>query len=306
MLIFAACVWSGCLLLEAQATPVIHLLFTGDVQGSFEPCGCAGGPTGGLARWAGYARSLIETESGAVVHVDAGNYFAPAGAEADRINRLMLESLQRLPVAVLNLGADDAYWWKTWNGEFPDSTQVVAANLVPRRSGLPTPKPYAVVEQAIPGQPGMTFRIGFIGLVDPLLVKPISGFQGTDPVVAVDRVKKELQGKVDWIVVLVDTIRPGLNPPPQSLLGRLLSAHPDIDLVITTEKRFVKYEPVYVGRTLLLSSIERGRFLGDLKISFDEEGKPAAVDVSFVEMKVGIPEEPELLREQRILHELLQ
>ncbi|GAB4252878.1 MAG: hypothetical protein Kow00109_28560 [Acidobacteriota bacterium] len=283
---------------------MLHLLFTGDVQGSFEPCGCAGGPTGGLARRAGYARSL-EGERSGVIHIDAGNYLAPPGPDADRVNRLMIRSLEMLPIAAMNLGADDTYWWRKLAPELRARTQLVAANLEPRRDDVPAPGKYTVQEFPIPGREGKAFRIAFVGLVDPVLVKPISGFRGQDPTAALRAVLPELRGKTDWIVVLLDTVRRGGVPPEGSLIRRLVEAAPEIDVLITTEKRFVKYEPVEIGKTLILSSIERGRFLGDLQLFFDEAGRLVDRKVEFVEMKIGVPEDPALLEEQRILHELL-
>lgn len=292
--------------LPAAASPsVIHLLFSGDVQGSFEPCGCAGGPTGGLARRAGYARSL-QGERSAVVHVDAGNYLAPPGPDADRVNRLMLRSLELLPVAAMNLGADDTYWWRKLAPELNARTRVVVANLDPRRRDVPIPRKFTVHEVPIPGQPGRLFRIAFVGLVDPVLVKPISGFRGRDPVAALRTLLPELRGKADWVVVFLDTVRSGSVPPEGSLIRRLVESCPEVDVLITTEKRFVRYDPVELGKTLLISSIERGRFLGDLQLYFDEAGRLTGRKVEFVEMKEGVPEDPTLLEEQRILHELLR
>lgn len=275
------------------------LYFTGDVQGNFEPCGCAGGPTGGLARRLGYVQSVIGAGSRAHLHIDTGNYFADPGPEAEAVNALMLDSLRRLPMAVLNLGINDLHWWPELSRQSVP-TKVISTNLVPRRPGLPAPQRFAVVETVVAGLPGPV-RIGFLGLADPLRVKPNSGFRGLDPLQAVAEVKEEVLKQADFLVVLWDTIRPQGSLPPDWIVSRLAEQHPEVRLILTTEPRFVMYEPLQLGRATVVSSVERGRFLGEARLTFDPKGKLDQIQVQFVEMKNGVPEDPALLELQHRL-----
>ncbi len=275
------------------------LHFTGDVQGNFEPCGCAGGPTGGLARRLGYVKSVTGAPSLPHLQIDTGNYFADPGPESEAVNALMLDSLRRLPMAVLNLGINDLHWWPELSRQ-PLPTKVISTNLVPRRPGVPAPQRFAVVETAVAGLP-RPVRIGFLGLADPYRVKPNSGFRGVDPFQAVAEVKDKILKEADFLVVLWDTIRPQGSLPPDWIVARLAKEHPEVRLIITTEPRFVIYEPLQLGQSTVVSSVERGRFLGEARLTFDPKGRLDKIAVQFVEMKEGIPEDPALLELQHRL-----
>jgi hypothetical protein len=284
----------------------VHLFFTGDVRGSFEPCGCPGGPTGGLARRVGYAGHLAEVEGGSQLHIDAGNYFEMPGPHAAAINRLMIDSLSRIPISVLNLGIEDLFWWPDLAEARVPHTRIISTNLVPRRDSLPTPAPYAVITVPIGGQAGgKALRIGFLGLVDPARVKPNSGFRALDPVEAVRRVKEEVVEQSDVLIVLWDTIRPQGEIPADSPIRRLAEENDEIRVMITTEQRFFLYDPVRINRALLLSSVERGRYLGELILELGSEGELVALEARFEEMGEGVREDPRLLAEQeRLLAQL--
>lgn len=280
------------------------LHFTGDVQGSFEPCGCAGGPTGGLARRLGYVQSVTDGGSRPHLQIDTGNYFADPGPESEAVNSLMLDSLRRLPMAVLNLGINDLHWWPDLSRQ-PVPTKVISTNLVPRRPGVPAPQRFAVEETTVVGLP-RPVRIGFLGLADPYRVKPNSGFRGLDPLQAVAEIKGEILKEADFLVVLWDTIRPQGSLPADWIVARLAEQHPEVRLIITTEPRFVIYEPLQLGRATVVSSVERGRFLGEARLTFGPKGELDRITVQFVEMKDGVPEDPALLELQHRLSSRLR
>lgn len=282
----------------ADSAEVI-LFFTGDVQANFEPCGCAGGPTGGLARRVGYANSVLRSTATPQLHVDAGNYFADPGPNADAINHLMLNSLDRIPLAVLNLGVQDLHMWPKL-AQRQGKSQIISTNLVPRRSDLQAPRRYAIVEIPVPGL-GRPVRVGFMGLADPQRVKPNSGFRAQEPLQAVAEIKAEVIRQADLLVVLWDTLRPQHNLPEDWIVSRLAREHPEVSMIITTEPRFVQYEPLVVDHTTIVSTVERGRYLGQATWSLDGNGRLQKTAVEFIEMKDGVPEEPGLLEAQRLL-----
>jgi len=282
----------------------INIFFTGDVQGNFEPCGCAGGPTGGIARRVGFCDQYSKENSGFAIHIDAGNYFASPGPDSTRINNYLKKSLQEIPLRVMNLGADDLYWWKELS-QLPEvDTKFISTNLVPRRSNLAAPDRFAIIE--IPADKLGTekpIRIGFVGLVDPGLVKPNSGFRGIDPLKSFRDIKSELVAKTDFIVVLWDLIRPQ-NSLKGSIIGELVNEHKEIYTVITTEKRFILYDPVQINSAVVLSGIERGRYLGLLSFGLDSNGEVTTVSPEFFEMHDQVPEDGYLAGLERKISKL--
>ncbi len=279
----------------------VRILFSGEVQGGFEPCGCAGGPTGGLSRRLGYRDAVRKDWSGPLYEIDAGNYLAAPGPNGEAINQLMLKSLGRIPISVLNLGVGDLYWWPVLSKLDQKQTRIISTNLVPARPGEPTPERFAVLDIPLTGGPKPSLRLAFLGLVDPSRVKPNSGFRALDPLEAVQQVKPEVLKQADALVVLWDLIRPLGTIPLNSPIHQLAAANPEICLIITTERRDILYDPQKVGNATLLSGIERGRYMGDLRLEVDEEGHVSVVDPKFVELKNGSPEDPEMLEEQESL-----
>jgi 2',3'-cyclic-nucleotide 2'-phosphodiesterase (5'-nucleotidase family) len=170
---------------------------------------------------------------------------------------------------------------------------------LPKKAGVKAPDRYAIVE--IPADEigsERPVRIGFVGFVDPRLVKPNSGFRAADPLKSFREIDSELTGKTDFIVVLWDLVRPrgDLKGTDIELLAK---ENEKIYCIITTEKRFVIYDPVQLDSAVILSSIERGRYIGLLSLGLDGSGQVESVRPDFFEMNDQVPEDAYLLSRQR-------
>ncbi len=277
----------------------VTILFTGLVEGTFGTCGCKVGPNGGLARRAGYSTGLRNKPGLAIIQVDLGNYFKPLGPESEAINQFMDRGLDELPIDVLNLAPGDLFRWKSMFGAGGTRTQVVSSNLVPTDPSTAPPKRHAILTIPAAGL-GIRhdLRVAFLGLSDPRKVKPNSGFKGVDPEEAVSQVKREITGKYDFIVVLADIAR-NLGPiSHDSALYRIARDNPDVYAVLSTEKRYMLHKPEQVNNAILLSSVERGRYLGQLTLSLTEDGAVDAVEPKFIDLSEDVPADPVLLRSQ--------
>jgi 2',3'-cyclic-nucleotide 2'-phosphodiesterase (5'-nucleotidase family) len=228
-----------------------------------------------------------------VVQVDLGNYFKPLGPGSKEINELMTESLGDLQV--LNLAPEDLFLWNELAARQASlASHIISTNLTPRDANTPTPKRYAVVEIA-GNRIGLprNLRIGFLGLSDPRQVKPNSGFTASEPAEAVAAVKAEVMQKADFLVVLADLPRPSAI--------RLPLAHPEILAVLVTEKVFQLPPPEQANNAVIMSSVERGRWLAQLDLELDEQGRVAVVRPNWIELKKGVSEDPSWLRREREL-----
>src|SRR6185436_6610036 len=101
------------LLLLSAATvhaETIALVYSSNVQGETERCGCAVDPLGGLARRAAEVKR-IRGQTDGVIAVDAGDLFvAPgkkAGRDAEQRGKLIAEAYTRLGVAAFTPGEAD-------------------------------------------------------------------------------------------------------------------------------------------------------------------------------------------------------
>jgi 2',3'-cyclic-nucleotide 2'-phosphodiesterase (5'-nucleotidase family) len=269
----------------------VTIFFTGFVRGNYGPCGCSAGPTGGVSRRVGYANEFEKKKPGFTVHVDAGNYLQPPGPRSDLINRLMLDSFAEVPLSVLNLGIEDLYWWPNLSKAGSDETRIISTNLISEDPELSQPSKYAIVEVS-PESTSLqrSIKIGFLGLADPARLKPNSKFRAIDPFVAISEIKEEVMRKADFLVVLADLPRKSREIPEDSIFRKLAEAHSEIAAILVTERRYRLYRPVKINSAVILSSVERGRYLGQLTLEFDHSASIRKFDSQFIELKEGMPE----------------
>lgn len=300
-LVVAIVLLSAFLMLSAEigSSAQITVFFTGFVRGNYGPCGCSAGPSGGVSRRVGYTNVFGKEHPGFTFHVDAGNYLQPPGPRAELINRLMIDSFEEVPLAVLNLGLEDLFWWEYLSKNARGSTQLISTNLISEVPGVPQPEKYAIVE--VPAEAtslNRAVRIGFLGIADPSRVKPNARFKGLDPVQAVADIKEEVMAKADFLIVLADINRKSHEIAEDSVLRKLAEAHSEIVAILVTERRYRLYRPVRINSALVLSSIERGRYLGQLTLKLDANAAVAGFDSEFIELKEGVPEVDALLAKQ--------
>lgn len=285
------------LLASDDNSPRLTLLFSGWVTGTFGPCGCVAGPSGGFPRRAGFSRSY-EKESGAtIIQVDAGSLFAQPGPDAEVVNSALLKGLELLPVQVMNIGSEDLYMWPKLAASENLPTHFISSNLRPRSGDRAQPDEFAIL--TLPAeQTGLSkeLHIGFLGIVDPARVKPNSGFRGMDPVQAVAEVMPQIRDQVDFVVVLADYFRMD-SLEAESPLYQIASQNPEVYALITTERRYILHPPQQINNAVVLSSIERGRQLGRLVFEFDEKGKVESYQADFVDLDASIPDDPQLAGE---------
>lgn len=283
----------------SESVGQVTLFFTGEVGGTFEPCGCKAGPTGGLARRLGYSDEFSDQHDGAVVHVDAGNYFFPPGPASRQVNDLMLESLTEIPLSVLNLAPEDLFFWDELAQRKFERTQIISTNLVPRNASRASPDRFAIVKIS-PSATGLDrpLKIGFLGISDPRLVKPNSGFRALDPLKAIIEVKDSVLEEADLLVILAAVSRESGTLPSDHVLAQIANQHPEVSAIITTERRFVLHQPQMVNNAVVLSSVERGRYLGRLTLKIDSQGALLEFNPEFIELSEAVPENQSLLRKQ--------
>ncbi len=254
-----------------------------------------------MARRAGYAQSYSKGNPGAVFQIDLGNYFSSRGLESQAVNRLMLESFRLLPLDLFHLSFGDLFLWNDLSKPGLE-TRIVSTNLVALDGGAPSPQPYSVL-QVSPEQTGLQrpVRIGFMGLTTPQRVKKRSGFRALDPFQAVARWKPEAMEQADFLILMSDLPRQAQHFAEDSLIARLAREHPEIRAILLAEKRFILYQPERVGNALVLSSVDRGRYLSRLLLHFDSQGRFFEAWGQNVQLDSSVAEQAQLLQKQRLL-----
>jgi len=276
-----------------RKTAEVTIFFTGLVRGNYGPCGCNTEPSGGFARRSAYARQYASGNDSAIIHVDAGGILMPRGPRAAHVNPEMLNAVRDLPVSVVNLSPPDLFLWDDVAAS-DLRERFISTNLSPLDPQRPSPARYRIIE-ALEGE--KVVRIGFLGISDPRKIKPNSGFRGEDPARAVQEIKAEVLREADFLVVLADIPQ----RPEESILDQLARDHPEIIAVLTTEDNYRLHEPRVVNNAVVLSSVERGRYLGQLKLAIDENGKVLEFAPDFIQMGEEQPENHRFLEIQKSL-----
>jgi len=224
--------------------------------------------------------------------VDLGDYFMPLGPGSDIVNGFMKQSLDVLPVQVMNLGPEDLHLWKDLSQSKFKTTAFVSTNLTPRDTSLPTPERYAVVD--IPAQKlGLkkNLRLAFLGLTNPTQVKPNAPFAAQDPIEAVAKIKPEVLKKADYLIVLAEV--------PKATAIRLAQDNPEIYAIMMVERSIIEHVPEQVNNAVLLWSMERGRSLGQLVLELDQNGAISVFKPTRVVLDATIPEDQAFLKREK-------
>jgi len=87
----------------------LRILFTTDTQGNFTPCGCAGGPRGGMERRSTAIRKAMEEAPGPVVLLDTGNFSTGLNSELEQTKtEYVVRAMAQIGYDAVNVGSMDA------------------------------------------------------------------------------------------------------------------------------------------------------------------------------------------------------
>ncbi len=197
-------------LVSAGERPAAVLMYTGDVIGYLEDCGCKKNPAGGLARRAWVIKRIKSRFPGVpMLLLDSGNFSDNPTPEGDRQTHTLLQAMAELGYEIVNVGERDI---RLGYDEFRERTKdtpfhFISANIVKKGTGDPIFEPHAVIELGGAGsQPKV--KVGVIGVAryNPIFLK--AGPAGSNMVIAhhVDSVRTQLQAlkskNVDVVVLL--------------------------------------------------------------------------------------------------------
>lgn len=237
------------------------ILFSNDVLGELENCGCDDAQLGGLPRKAKVI-SITKKEDREYLSLDAGNLFfrKPPLNEIERKEFLLkseyiLRAYNQMGCDGLNIGeADfilglDALIDLRKKANFP----FISSNILDKNTGAPVFQP--VVFREISG-----LRVGILGLC-PGSEKVDHSVLVDDPVAAVKKMVEKIRNQCDFIIVLSSL---GLE------LDKVLAKQaPRINLIISGKADRLLTEAVIEGNTMIVQAYRRGQYLGRLDIKTD-------------------------------------
>jgi 2',3'-cyclic-nucleotide 2'-phosphodiesterase (5'-nucleotidase family) len=280
----------------------IALLYSSNLQGEYEHCGCPVHPLGGLGRRAAEV-DKIRAESDGVISVDAGDLFlppaassvagwlAPAPAEIERRARLLAAAYARLGMTAFSPGERDlAIGPALLRRVMADAkVPVVSANLVDRR-GRRLFDADRLVEVA-------GVKVGIFGVTASAPADAVPwkrwGVTARDPVAAAREEVESLRARGAQIIVAL--VHVGGTPDSK----KLLAGAPGIDWAVLGHSGMNLEVPEEVGGARMLEAMTMGKNLGRLdlhvvdgagKLAFAERGARAQLQTILADHQQQIAE----------------
>ena len=197
----------------------------------------------------------------------------------------MRGALDAQPLSVFNLASEDLNIVGDLGLGDLTNTDIISTNLVAPKGGeYQFLKKYSIQEVVLPN--GWPVKIGFLGVADPRMVKPNSGFSAKDPLVAVGEVLPEIKGQIDMAMVIGEM--------SEETADQIAQKYPEIFAVLRLERSLRMTRPRQVSNALIMSSVERGRMLGQLTMAIDSERKVASYTYKYNDLNGRVKEDPAL------------
>ncbi len=272
LLILAACTPAG----KTPEPVTLNILYTGNVNGELERCGCAEKQLGGVAR----RKTIIDRlrEEPALL-VDAGDLLF--GSFVDRAGSrgfyrsksgAMIASMNRMGYDAVTPGDYDFAEGKEFlleriaEASFP----VVCANLV-GPDGRPVVAPYRVVTKG-------KLRVALVGFLDSHVVtdryrEALGPLQIEDPFESARRLLPEIEKQSDVIVALIHFNIVDVT--------KFLTAHPAIGVAIQGHVTG-DGQPVQVARSLVVAGGVLGKEIGHLRVTLDGQRRITGYNGSLI------------------------
>lgn len=279
---------------SAHATTI---LYSNDVLGEVEPCGCRVDPMGGILRRAGLLKSLNADKKGPFLQVDGGNFlfeskdFPESLLESRKMQaRALVKAHEKMGLEATVPGDKDFALGIAAYQELLGKSKIkaLAANLF--SGGKPLFPGSAVFDKK--GTDGKTVRIGVIGLVGeeigypaPLSVEP--------RLPAFEREKASLEGKIDILVVLSHS---GMESDLE--LAKKIKG---VALIVGAHSQSFTQDPVVENGIPIVQSSYRNQYVGVVpveSISKPETFSLVGLDISYE--KQPDPEMKKILKDLNI------
>jgi 2',3'-cyclic-nucleotide 2'-phosphodiesterase (5'-nucleotidase family) len=281
---------------RAHATSI---LYSNDVLGEVEPCGCRVDPMGGILRRAGLLRLLEGEKKGPFLQVDAGNFlfeskdFPESLLESRKIQaRALVKAHEKMGLEVLVPGDKDFALGLPIFQELlgKSKIKIVAANLL--SDGKPLFPGSAVFEKK--DADGKLARIGVIGLVGETIGYP-PPFTVEPRLAAFEREKAALAGKVDIIVVLSHSGMEADLEFAKKVKG--------VALIVGAHSQSFTQDPVVENGISIVQSSYRNQYIG--VVPLESIAKPETYKLVGLDLSYEKKPDPDMTKILKEMHSAL-
>ena len=240
---------------SAAATEIVY---SNDVLGEVEPCGCRIDPMGGIVRRAGLLKSLTAEKKGPFLQIDGGNFLFESKdfPESLLVSRKMqakalVKAHEKMGLEATVPGDKDFALGLEVYQELVGKSKikVLAANLL--ADGKAIFPGSAIFEKK--GADGKVVRIGVIGLVGEAIPYP-APLTAEPRLPAFEREKAALAGKTDLLVVISHS---GMEPDLE-----FAKKVKGVALIVGGHSQSFTQEPVVENGIAIVQSSYRNQYIG--------------------------------------------
>jgi 2',3'-cyclic-nucleotide 2'-phosphodiesterase (5'-nucleotidase family) len=269
--------------------PEVDLLYTGDVIGYLEDCGCHMNPAGGLARRSWLLSQLQGNyPTTPVVLLDSGNFSDNPTEAGDLRTATLLQTMKKLGYKAINVGERDLNYGYD---DFVKRTEglgltFISTNIVKQGTKDPIFPPYTVIEAK--GTSGKKVRIGVMGVdrYSPIWQK--AGPSGTNlgmaaPADMVATYLPEVRAKSDVVVLLAAIAKDDAH--------ELAKQFPKLDLILGTYAGVFSTVDENEGPVHIYYTGNQGKRVGETRIALDEKRAITGVTSYLHFLTVRYPED---------------
>jgi 2',3'-cyclic-nucleotide 2'-phosphodiesterase (5'-nucleotidase family) len=198
--------------------------------------------------------------------------------------------------------AADAY--KKLRQQYPVIERFMSANVHPKSQAYASPQPY-LIQELSDGRLSRPVKIGLVGLtVDGVLserqnprikvkertvpekILAARKFSIEDPLTAAKRILPDVSAQADLLIVLAYM--------PMAMVEQLIKENPKIEVVLVASKIPLPQPPKQIGRTVVATSVNEGKVMGELRIYVDAQRRVKSVKNRYIGLDAVIPDDPEM------------
>lgn len=248
-----------CSAAQPSGAPDFTIIYSNDVLGELELCGCDEEQLGGFPRKATVIQEL-KKEGRPLLVLDAGNLFfkeRPFSTiekkEFVLKSEYILDAYKQMGCDAVNIGEADLFMGLEHLKHLQGRATIpfISSNLYSKKSGKPVFQTYAIKEAT-------GIKIGILGLFsDTVSVDP--SLTVKDPFKTARTIIASLQKTCSLIIVLSNL---GLEGDK-----KLAKNIPAIDLIIGGRATQRMPEPVKEGNSIIVQAYRRGQYLGRLDVT---------------------------------------
>lgn len=253
----------------------VDFLYTGDVIGYIEDCGCHLNPAGGVARRAWIVKQLqANYPSTPLVLLDTGNFSDNPTEIGDLRTASLLQSMKALGYKAINIGERDL---ALGYDDFVERTKglgmtFLSTNIVKQGTKDPIFPPYTVLE--VKGTSGKPVRVGVLGVDRYSPVWQKAGPTGTNlgmasPADMIGRYLPEVRSKSDIVVLLAALSKEDARD--------LAKRFPDLDFILGAYAGVFSSVDETEGPVRIYYTGNQGKRVGESRVWLDAKRRVADV-----------------------------